>query len=422
MRRKIYLIPLAVGMLLGSCKKHDIQKVKDETPAPTMVEPYGGTTNYRLSRLPFDWTTVPVGADIGDITRPFSTSEVEFLGRQFRILSIEKLHGNTQYSEDGFLDAANAIKASNPQTAILYYWNAKLLFPNNYRVAATADPAWLRPNPILPGTFFYKMESAACRTWWVRSALTMFTNNNVDGIFVDGLTTVYEDHPQAAIALLQELKDSLNKLSGAPRVIFYNSSGSHSATGECLANENITALHPLLRIADGAYFEGFYWTDLNRNVSTADLTHALKSIQFVAKKKKSVIVKAWPKFSFLGDNYLQTHSYEAVVARARQEINFPLAAFLVAAGQYSYFQYSWSWAHSSPTDDHGLFFNTPQNSEMVDPYWYAQLRRPLGRPLENANINGDVWTRRFAHATVSVNLQAKTAAITWNITDVFPRG
>lgn len=64
-------------------------------------------------------------------------------------------------------------------------------------------------------------------------------------------------------------------------------------------------------------------------------------IQQVARKKKIIIVKGWSRF-----NYMQRHEYEhlqydELERIARNDIVFPLACFLIGAGEYAYFCYSW---------------------------------------------------------------------------------
>ncbi len=79
-----------------------------------------------------------------------------------------------------------------------------------------------------------------------------------------------------------------------------------------------------------------------------------------------------------------------------EELEFSLAAFLVAAREYAYFGYSWGWDHSQ-----GWML------------WFPELDRPLGPPKGDARRKGWVYTREFAHARVRVDLEDETADIQW---------
>ena len=81
---------------------------------------------------------------------------------------------------------------------------------------------------------------------------------------------------------------------------------------------------------------------------------------------------------------------------AREQITFPLACFLVAAGNHSYFQYSWGWDADCGTFD-----------------WHPEFDKPLGPPRGEAKRDGGSYAREFAHASVSVNLETKAARIDW---------
>eukprot|EP01048_Picozoa_sp_COSAG05_P007636 COSAG05_NODE_543_length_8789_cov_7.804603_6_plen_900_part_01 len=72
-----------------------------------------------------------------------------------------------------------------------------------------------------------------------------------------------------------------------------------------------------------------------------------------------------------------------------------LAAFLVAAGQYSYYMCS-GWSGTIPV-------------------WYPVYDMKIGAPLSNATLGVDkVWRRRFAHINVSYDTLAESGQIEWS--------
>lgn len=368
-----------------------------------------------ITRLTFDWRTTPVGANIGDAMRDFSSSEITFLSKQFKILALEKGMGAGAYTEAGFLRSAAALKAANPALAVLYYWNAANFSRAIYESAAMVDPSWLIE--ASPGAFIYNLDVVACRKWWVGEATKILSNANVDGIFIDSLPEARTRFRVSGPALLNELRASLDQLPGAQKIILYNTGGAGQITD---SNGN---LDPLLQVADGLLFEDFYRTDLTRPrfADKDSMMRVLHGMQIAAANKKIIIFKAWPTFSFMTQS--SATPYADLVARARREINFPLAAFLVAAGPYCYLQYSWGWNKSAGSVDHGVFIRTAANATTVDPNWYPELRRALGSPRGAATQSGYVWTRHFAHASVTADLANMLGHITWiSKPDYFPRG
>jgi len=55
-----------------------------------------------------------------------------------------------------------------------------------------------------------------------------------------------------------------------------------------------------------------------------------------------VIMKGWPGFNWT-EKEIKGIPHEDLLQKARDNITYPLACFLVAAQPYSYFCYSWGW-------------------------------------------------------------------------------
>lgn len=73
-----------------------------------------------------------------------------------------------------------------------------------------------------------------------------------------------------------------------------------------------------------------------------------------------------------------------------------LAAFLIAAGKYSYFGCSTGW-----------YIDSWQ-------HWNAEFDLPLGEPVSAAELKGDVWSRQFKSGTVvSFNITGSKGTIQW---------
>jgi hypothetical protein len=173
-------------------------------------------------------------------------------------------------------------------------------------------------------------------------------------------------------------------------------------------------LDPLLEVADGTLNEGFDRPE-RLDLNTADSRRRqLVDMSAATRAGKIVILKAWPRFSFLMPPGAVPDDYPQRVAQARADITFPLAAFLAAARRHAYFAYSWGY-HDLGIDGLGagamLYADYPPGP--VDPAWYPELLRPLGEPLDDPRLDGYVWARRFKHADVRLDIAARQASIRW---------
>ena len=82
---------------------------------------------------------------------------------------------------------------------------------------------------------------------------------------------------------------------------------------------------------------------------------------------------------------------------SREKINYYLAAFLVGAQEYSYFQYGWGWRL-----DTGPLCN------------YPELKALIGKPLSAClRVHPDKWefTRNFEHLSVWVDTETREARL-----------
>ncbi|MWB96691.1 hypothetical protein GON26_20195 [Flavobacterium sp. GA093] len=435
MKKFYYLSLILLG--LSSCSDEIANETNETNQQNTTKTAAAGTA---LSRLTFDWTTVPSGADIGDTRRLFSPSEINFLAKKYSVLSIEKVMGGYKQAdgrpdtEKGFLETAKALKAANPKVAVLYYWNS-LVYYNYYKGmdANFKEADWTRtvyqangePYPI--NRKHYNLDNAEFRKWWVAQAVAMAKNPEVDGIFVDALGAAYNIYSNKkyalnyALTLIRQLRAGLNTIPGTPKLIFFNVNiNKVCPDGFTEANGTLSLM---LRVADGAFMEEFNVPGRAYNKETA--IKILKGMQFAARNNKAVIFSTFPSFAVTPS--FDTPTYLSLIEKSRKEIDYPLAAFLVSAGKYSYFQYSYGYNRLSPGSgiDHGLFVRTEAHGSTVNPEWYNQLRRALGAPKEDAVITGQVWRRKFANATVTLDLRTTTpkGTIVWNTAATFyPKG
>lgn len=345
----------------------------------------------------FSWDRVPLYTHFGKRGADLTAAELDFLAQHAPFVALEKGHGASVHgsTEAGIAATARELKRRNPRLKVLFYFNAFINWPG-YAAHQTYREEWTlrdakgavvshpsgtpRPDPSQP----------AFREWWSEVVATAHRDAPLDGLFADALPQALSpalarqlgaEKTRAVVAGLREMLALTKKKIGSDRILLVNGTRT-------------TDFREILDWAgiDGVMIEHFgsFKTD-----QPADLKADLDTIALAAAKGKSVVIKGWPGFTWL-DKEMMARPYAELLALARARIDFPLACFLVAARPGSFFCYGWGYTHN-----HG----------MLDPY--AEFSRPLGPPRGDARWEGLTATREFAHASVSVDLQAKTARIDW---------
>ncbi len=345
---------------------------------------------------PFRWEHVPVYAHVGKTSGDFTPEQLDFLAKHFDFITIEKHQASHQHgsTEDGFVVAIREIKKRNPQAKVLFYWNASLdtsskrggykameTFPADGFLKDSAGDPVLRRKTV-PN---YDLTRQDVRDWWSDAAAKAVTEYGADGIFADAMgqdqakgldEKKVAELVAARVALLEETRRKI----GPDKLIIYNG---------LLKDDPRKLLH----FADGAMIESFGHPKYGD--SKEALTASFEATRAAARDGKIVLLKGWPGFTFRESETMRKPRAE-LESRAKERLTFPLAWFLVAAETNSYFCYTWGYR-----EHHGTFD------------WYPEFDKPLGAPKGEAVRDGWKYRREFEHASVSVDLEQKTARIEW---------
>lgn len=343
---------------------------------------------------PFGWDRVPLYAHVGKQAGDFSPGELDFLAKHFDFIALEKgqavrTRGDT---ESGIREAARQIKRRNPRAKVLFYWNAFLDYPL-YKASRDLSDAWhlkdRRGEPVLVRRKIpaYDLSREDVRAWWSDTAAAA-VRDGADGVFADALPQIVApakrrllgDEKYAALgAGLVAMLDQTRRKMGPGPILVYN--GMRAGDGA-----------QFLPLASGAMIEHFgHFASAGKEEMAKDL----ESMRAAARQGKIVCLKAWPGFSFLDADMMQK-PHDELARLARERITFPLACFLAAAEPDCYFCYTWGYRETDGTFD-----------------WYPEFDRPLGPPQGEAIRSGWTYRRQFAHATVFVDLESRTATIDW---------
>ncbi|GAB4141668.1 MAG: hypothetical protein Kow0040_30510 [Thermogutta sp.] len=358
------------------------------------------------NRLPrFCWERVPPYLHFGKTEGPLSNAEIRFVAERCDLICLEKAHGIRALgsTEKGIAHDARRIKAVNPNAKVLFYWNTFLNYPlYDACREITQHPEWIfrdrNGNPIYKTGKLeqYNLLEPAFREWWAGIAGRAVTEYGCDGIFMDAVDQAKRPiwmrqgwgegkEPQLTEAVIDMMRRARSAM-GESALLLYNGlrSTAEDTTGDVY-----------LPFADGAMVEHF---GIFGSGEKEALQRDLETIRRAAQGGKIVAVKGWPDPQFVFTNSEKMREpRERLIAEARDKITFSLACFLIAAEPYTYFAYAWGYR----ADDGCL----------ID---YPELSRPLGPPQGPPDRDGWMYRRRFAHATVEVDLSERRASIDWD--------
>jgi hypothetical protein len=374
--------------------------------------------NSREQYPSFSWDTLPVFHHAGKTSGLYTEREIAFLAEHFALVVFEKMHAQQDprfknQLEKAVFQNAKRIKALNPNVKILAYLNAFLdNCPYSWQEELQAHPEWLLRNE--QGEPIYKVRGSSkipqfdithpkWQQWWLNAVQKTTGHPDIDGLFIDALIQVVR-HPQKKrntwgwskyLAMRAECDTVLSKTRSImnPRKIIINNGLFATVPG--LDDGGIG----WLEYASGAMAEHFGAFGSRKRDGKLDpelMAREIELIQNAAARGKIVLVKGWPgDFSWLNPKY-KSFTRNEKQNLAKKRLDFSLAAFLIAAEQYSYFGYSWGWQH-----DHGWM------------QWYPEYDKPLGPPLQPAQQDGWTYTREFRHASVRLDLEREEGQILW---------
>lgn len=343
----------------------------------------------------FSWDTVPVWLRVRKRTAYTEDEIAQIAG--YPLVVFEKANGHMAYGdvESGTLAAARAVKKVSPAAKLIFYFNAVIEYGGyraNKEFEENADQWAVRRD----GRIFkfkdkynlYDLTKPGVREWWVRTAGQMADHPEIDGVFIDAICKV-NARGNAYIAGYWEMAAKLRDRLGPDKLLLAN------AVRASEPNANLDHLKYL----DGSYVER--WAIPMHGETYED--YVAKSIEAMTKtvgQGKILLFSAGPG----------AYGREATLAAGkrtpdqtrrwmRENIGYPLGVFLIVAGEHSYFEWT-----STPDALLGA----------LEDHDYPEYHKPLGRPLDGAQRNGYVYTRRYEHVDVRVDVKAKETVFDWH--------
>lgn len=375
--------------------------VRKQITLVVLIAFYNLSSQQLTSHYPkFNWDKVPIAFHFGNSNRLMNAEEVSFVASHSNFVCLEKGHAEKTLlnTELGIEAEARQLKAINPEIKVIFYWNAFL----DYRTYSAHEEYeehkewWLRK---IDGTLDlkrnnikrYDLSNPDFRFWWTEKAKKAVVSGSCDGVFMDAFPQVLSPKNKTLWGLekFDSIKDGLHKIVrearekiGDDKLIVYN--GIRTTPSLSLGND-------FKDFTDAVMIEHF--GHFNSGTKECMLTDILE-MQQAGKSGKIVVFKGWPGFAW-NNKIMMKKSLAEKRKLARDNLEFPLAAFLVGAQENSYFVYNWGY-----------------RMDMGCLEWYSAFDKPLGKPLSDAVIDGWKLTREFEHLSVSVNLETKEAVLT----------
>ena len=348
----------------------------------------------------FSWDHVPLYAHLG-IGDGLEPDQYNFLADHFKLITFTGGVVRDGSVEPKIAEAARTIKQRNPNAKVLFYWASDM-----------PKKQWMLSNATFPdGAYLHAAKGGqkdrltfdVCRQdvrdWWSDVAAKAVRDYSCDGIFVDGATAGSPDGPwsrmfgkeKAAVmdeAVFAMLREARRKM-GPDKLIIFNPLHGRSEQRGPLGEQ-------YLPVTDGAMMDDFDRAANVKQQSREYLVNELEQMRKAAQDGKIIVFKAWPGFTWWSDKEMMKKPHAEQYNAAKENITFPLACFLVGAERNCYFCYTWGWLGEYGTFD-----------------WYPEFDKPLGAPKGEAIRKGWTYQREFAHASVFVDLEKKSAKINW---------
>ena len=353
----------------------------------------------------FSWDKVPLVFHFRKHDTLLSLKEAKFISERSNFMVFEKAHGQLPggaFTEQAILNDAKVLKKLNPDMKVIFYWNTLLDYPF-YEASSVFNEHpewWLKKSD---GTIDFKRNSTLkkydlsnkkLRKWWVKVVKKAVNNPHIDGVFMDAFNQVKapfnlknwgQEKFDAMNRGLDALVNETNAALDADKITIWN--GIRSTRHRVVGNDYLESMGAVMI----EHFGHFH------SASPQSMLSDLELMDEAAKAGKIVVFKAWPGFTWL-DKEQMALPLEDKQQIAKQHIEFPLAAFLIAAQEHSYFIYNWGYR---------MDFGSLE--------WYPELDKPLGKPLGDYEKNGFIFTRKYEHASIYLDLkETKNTKITWH--------
>jgi len=360
----------------------------------------------------FSWDTVPIFAQFGRQDGPFTDEEAQFLAK-FPLVILENIQ-EFRLNKGAYWTkarAARAIKAHNPDTKVALYWNTwmhRFHLEGDEELMANLDDWRIygrNGQPYNHGDrITYDLTKEPVKNWWKQRITNMLMEPAYDMMFLDQGALAYSPlvenvfGPEKANQMIQatvELFDWIGETTN--RGILYNGLNYFN-----YGYNNPDRVEALLAHSAGALYEHFNQYSARNDAGTLNVAGAARTIERISELSKTGTII--PVYASPNDHKLKASdtslTKEQIEGYLKNDFEYNLAKFLIAAGENTYFAYAWS-------------FGTMDAARGGNFMWYPEYDKPLGAPKGDYTRDGNKFYREFEHASVFVNLDTEEGTVTW---------
>jgi hypothetical protein len=351
--------------------------------------------------------------------------------------------------DDSKVVVARALKKSNPELNVYFYQPADRLgdTPFIQNVLKAHPEWWLRDDngiEILFGGSMHQIDPSvvAAQDYFANLSISLFHDHAeavslLDGVFVDGVgyrnpdpvnisQARYEKIFAGQMAMMEKLTVNLKALNPSNEAIGNPLLAYNAPENSPEAKWNISLAHY------GGAFDEMFGSFLtmqgglhgNGEWDAEKMRFSMDAIINASAAGKTVMIHSFPgpatvPFPTIGDaathNTFRAASWagkipaptDATAARAASQARLveSLAPFLIVATERVFFGYGWFYNIEDG------YIPCPSHIECGMPNeWFPEFSKPIGEPRGPATTDAErnVWTRRFAHANVTIDLRDRT--------------
>ena len=317
----------------------------------------------------FSWDTLPVFFHSSNSSGPYSDEAIRVIAK-YQMVTIEKWQGfdvKGTDDEDEMVLAMKAIKKANPKVATYFYMNSFKDRPEMTRMARQLKehPDWvLRDsdgNPVKnpQGFLVFDLSNEEVRQWWLKTCLDATMSANGDGCYCDSSQHTNETFPNVPMTKMEAWWKGLLTLTRDVQ--------------QQLGDDKLL----IGKVPDQPY---------------------VKAVQIERFAANNASINALMLGVKLG-KVMQAHMEDLPPNGCKGDITNHLAAFLIGAGNYSYYGCG-GWNASGDSDEPW--------------YWRPEFDKQLLEPVGPALYEGGVWQRRFVSETeVTFDTSTNKGTIHW---------
>jgi len=349
----------------------------------------------------FSWDTMPRWLAVRN-SEAYTDEQIETIANNYQLVMLEKANkAGFDTIDEGIKDTASRLKAINPDIKIIFYWNTQI----HYTGYSSDDEyeenveEWSTLNDdgsiyMFKDLYYWYDESVeGLRDWWIDFPVTVVSDENIDGVFIDKM-------PEAAVDPLFIDGEPVTDYIDMINTLWGSMPEDKLLMGNNLRGERDYGSRAAMEILDGSYLERWAFTyddwELPEQTTADAISISIQLMREALAQGKFINFQTSPwTDEEVPDNYDDKLVY------MEEYVDFPLAVFLIAAEENAFFSYQLSVDAKTST------------ASVWDSSYIDELTRNLGEPLGDPVKEGYIYTRSYEYVDVWLDLEAEEAVLTW---------